>query len=537
MTPLLRSVPCSLRPGGAGAARFRAGFLALCLCIPSCADPAPGNGRPPPEGDGAPFLFGAAVSGFQADMGCPTLAPEICADSGSDWYRFATSPSVIQDPLAFVSGQDPAVVGPGHWELYETDFDLARQALGLNAFRTSLEWSRVFPSPTFGVDGYESLRAVADPEAVAHYHRVFEAMRARGLAPFVTLNHYTLPAWIHDGVGCHEHLDACTARGWLDPGRTVAEIAKYAGFAAREFGEQVDLWATENEPMAVLLPGFLLPSPERSNPPAVFFHAEAMKTAFGALIEAHARMYDAVKAGDAADADGDGFPSRVGLVYAMAPVFPRDPGRALDREAAAHVFYLWDQAFLDAVLLGRFDEDLDGEPVFRPDLADRMDFMGINYYARIVVEGLPFPILPGLSPLTNFNPLTLSYGLYPRGLYETAGWVRGRKAIPIYITENNGTIDPENTLEKEKRSLVNHLYWLFRAREQGMDIRGYFYWAMMDNFEWNQGMAPYGLYRVDPQDPLKRRVPRETAALYAEIIRTGVLPPELCDLCETADLP
>jgi len=114
-----------------------------------------------------------------------------------------------------------------------------------------------------------------------------------------------------------------------------------------------------------------------------------------------------------------------------------------------------------------------------------------------------------------------------------ADWVRSRKEIPVYITENNGQNDPENTLEKENRALVEHLYWLSYARDQGMDIRGYFYWALMDNFEWNRGMAPYGLFRVDPEDPLKRRVARETAVLYSEIVRTGILPPELCEPCYT----
>jgi beta-galactosidase len=509
-------------------------LLVLCASIACCS----GSGGPDLRGRAGPpeqgaFLFGVAISGFQADMGCPTLPPEVCADTGTDWYRFILSPEILRDPLTFVSGQDPARVGPGHWELYETDFDLAAKELHLNAFRTSLEWSRIFPSPTFGVEGYENLRALADPEAVDHYHQVFRAMRARGLTPFVTLNHYTLPAWIHDGVGCHFDLEACSPRGWLEGERMVAEIAKFAGFAAQEFGGEVDLWATQNEPLAVLLPGYLYPSPERTNPPAVLLEAGAMKAALGSMVEAHARMYDAVKAGDQADADRDGRCAEGGIVYAMAPVFPKDPDKPLDREAARNVFYLWNEAFLNAVLLGRFDGELNGEAVLREDLAGRMDFMGINYYARITVEGLPFSFLPSLSPLANFNPLTLSYAVYPRGLYEMADWVRSRKEIPVYITENNGQNDPENTLEKENKALVEHLYWLSYARDRGVDIRGYFYWALMDNFEWNRGMAPYGLFRVDPEDPLKRRVARETAVLYSEIVRTGILPPELCEPCST----
>lgn len=477
-----------------------------------------------PEG----FLFGAATSGFQVEMGCPILSPELCNDPNSDWYQFVTSPLTVNDPLAFVSGDDPAEVCPGHWELYENDFDLAAKSLGHNAFRLGIEWSRIFPASTVGIEGYENLLAVADQAAIDHYHKVFATLRKKGLTPLVTLNHYTLPTWIHDGVGCHKDFRRCSPRGWVDKDVTVHEIAKYAGFAAREFGGEVDLWATLNEPLAVMLPGYILPSPERSNPPALFFHFREFKTVMAAMIEAHARMVDAIRANDDLDADGDGVAAQVGVVYAMSPVVPKNPQSESDRRAAENLFYLWNMVFLNAVALGEFDENIDGNAVFREDLADRLDFIGLNYYARITVEGLPFSIIPWFSPLLNINPLTLRINeVYPRGIYEMSLLINKELGVPVYITENNSRSDPDDNWEKEKKYLVEHLSWLWYAFTQGADVRGYFYWSLIDNYEWNQGPKDYGLYEVDLNNPAKPRIPREIVSIYREITKAHGIPPDL----------
>ncbi|NLH49153.1 MAG: glycoside hydrolase family 1 protein [Myxococcales bacterium] len=473
------------------------------------------------------FLFGAATSGFQIEMGCPSLSPDECTDSHSDWYEFVTSPATVDDPLAFVVGGDPATVGPGHYELYEADLDRAADELKHNGFRLGLEWSRIFPTSTIGVTGHENLLAVADAAAVAHYHQVFAALRERGLKPLVTLNHYTLPRWIHDGVGCHVDFKNCSPRGWVDQDVTVAEIAKYAGFVAREYGDEVDLWATLNEPLAVVLPGYLYPSDSRSNPPALFLRFNEFKTVMAAMIEGHARMVDAVRANDTVDADGDGVNNQVGVVYAMSPAVPKDPDSELDRQAAENVFYLWNMVFLNAVALGRFDENLDGQTVYREDLAHRLDFVGLNYYARITVSGLPFSLLPWLSPLMTFNPITMRIDeIYPRGIYEMAVLINEKLGVPVYITENNGRSDPADNWAKEKRYLVENLSWLWYAIEQGADVRGYFYWSLIDNYEWNQGMKQYGLYEVDPLT--KARTARDIVAEYraiAECLYLGNMSP------------
>lgn len=470
------------------------------------------------------FRWGTAIAGFQVDMGCPTLPAEQCEDRASDWYAFITDPS-FKDGGSYLS-EDPPSAGPGHWELYEEDFRLAKEELHNDSLRLSIEWSRIFPSSTVGVEGFDALKAIANAEAVAHYHAEFAALKAQGLTPLVTLNHYTLPLWIHDPVACHQDLATCPKKGWVDRASTVQEIAKYAGFVAKEFGGEVDLWATLNEPMAVVLPGYLFPSAERSNPPAVRFKSEAARTVMMAMIEAHARMYDAVHANDTVDADADGKAAEVGLVYAVVPVKGKDPANKLDQIAAKNVFYLFNTVFLNGVIKGDVDEQLNRKIVHRDDLAGRMDYLGINYYTRATVQGTETASLPDLSPLTNFNPLDVSpWENYPRGLYEVALLAK-EYGVPSLITEN-GSFDGD----KETGALdflVPHLIWLQRAIRDGADVRGYFYWTLIDNYEWNHGMSiRMGMYAVDKNDPTKARKRRPHAEAYGRIVKEKRIPDDL----------
>src|SRR5206468_3803918 len=117
-------------------------------------------------------------------------------DPNSDWYAFTTSSRTNGDPNAHLSGQNPSIVGPGFWELYADDIRRAGEELHGGALRLSIEWSRVFPTATDDVMGYEALKAAANPAALARYHAIFAELKNRGMRPFVTLNHYTLPTWI-----------------------------------------------------------------------------------------------------------------------------------------------------------------------------------------------------------------------------------------------------------------------------------------------------------------------------------------------------
>lgn len=452
------------------------------------------------------FVFGTAVAGFQVDMGCPTLPAAECEDPHSDWYAFITSTVAIARSGNFLRG-DPPSSGPGFYETYEADLDRA-QSLGLTGFRFSIEWSRIFPSSTVGIEGHEALSAIASQPALEYYRAQLRAMKERGLTPLVTLNHYTLPSWLHDAVGCNLDLDRCSPRGWLEP-YAVAEIAKYAGFVARELGGEIDTWATENEPLAVVLPGYLLPSMTRTNPPAVSLRINEAKTVIFNLIAAHARMYDAVKAEDPT--------ARVGIVYNVAPVAPKDPSRALDLRAASNVYYLYNTLFLDAVLKGVLDDDLDGKGELDAALANRCDYLGVNYYTRVTLSGEEDSLFPEFSPLATFNPLTLTQGEpYAAGMYEAVMAIKEKyPELPMIITENGA----DSAMYDSSLFLEQHLAQLVRAMADGAKVEGYYWWSLIDNYEWNHGMhMKFGLYGIDPTDPLKARTEKPVAATYRRIV-------------------
>jgi len=473
------------------------------------------------------FLFGSAVAGFQVEMGCPTISAARCDDARSDWYQWINAWSVRLNPLLHQKWQGPKVA-PGFFELFPEDIQRADEEVHHNALRVSIEWSRIFPSSTRGVEGRAALQQIASAEGIAFYHRLFGELRARGLTPLVTVNHYSLPLWIHDGVTCNRQLGACDKGGWVDRQEIVTEIAKYAGFVAAEYGDEVDLWATLNEPFtATVIPAYLFPSPTRVNPPGLYLKVEDAKTATLAMIEAHARMYDAIHAADASDADGDGTTASVGLVYNLVAIKP-NTSNAADARAAENASYILNQMFLDGVIRGDVDREWNGEQVHREDLAGRMDYLGVNYYAQITAQAnvvSPWP-LSAVSSRFTFNPLNLQNDMnYPRGLYEVLKWA-GRYGLPMMVTETGAEQARED--DSQARWLAHSLEYTRKAMAEGADVRGYFLWTLMDNYEWNHGMdIRFGLYRVDPNDPQKRRVARSSVEVFRRITDAREVPADL----------
>lgn len=483
-----------------------------------------------PAPSGSRFLFGTAIAGFQVEMGCPTLSAASCEDRASDWYQWITTPRILNNPLLFMSKEPPSS-GPGFYETYAEDIDRAAGSgpdeLGTNALRISIEWSRIFPRATFGVEGHDALRATASRAGIDYYHRVFDAMKARKLTPMVTVSHYSLPLWLHDGDRCNRSLDDCIKAGragWAHPDRSIIvdEIAKYARFLAEEYGGDVDRWASLNEPFsAVVLPGYLVSTPMRSNPPGLsgpWMSVTGARTATAAMIEAHARIYDAIKAADTKDADGDGSAAEVGVVYAFADIKPLT-SNAGDAQAAADANYFMHDMFMDGVTAGRLDEEWragPGKAPVRPDLANRCDFVGINYYFRFRAQKM-WTSLSFVSPFVSFNMLQPMDDEAPDGLEDVILRAQ-RYGRPLYVTETGATAEEP---ERAAAWTVKTMRAVERARDQGADVRGYFAWSLMDNYEWNHGMSSmrFGLYAVDPTT--KSRTIRPAGRAFAEIARAG----------------
>ena len=526
----------------------------VTLVLVACAvghTAAVAKGLPFPKG----FLWGTAISGFQSDMGVD--APN---DEGTDWWVWAHDPQNIAS--GSVSGAFPED-GPGFWTLYNRDAKLVRKTLHGNAFRLGIEWSRIFPMPTTGIDisggitasTLAALDAIADQTAVDHYREVFAALRKRRLEPLVTLNHFSLPLWLHDPIEVRDAFQGVDPLagpvpagiahgGWLDPS-IVDEFAKLAAYCAWKFGDQVDFWATLNEPVVVIVSGFVnAPGVGGNFPPGVFSFAAVLAT-IPNLVTAHARGYDQLHAWDTADADGDGVAVRAGVVHNMVAFAPTNPSSANDVTGAVHADYLFNRVYPTAFVAGAADFNLDGDAddpgENRPDLAGRLDFLGVNYYLRATTSGLGGTVTP-LVPLFDFIPVQaydspirpgpppcpstctdFGWEIYPQGLREVLTFA-GTLGVPIYITEN-GLADAQDTLRG--KYLYDHLSVLQDViADQVADVRGYFHWSLTDNFEWSSGYVPkFGAFSFDPEAG-KRKL-RKGAKVLAEAAKANAITSKL----------
>jgi beta-galactosidase len=484
-----------------------------------------------PEG----FLWGPAISAFQTEAG----GRPANADRGSDWWVWSRDPQNIA--AGRVSG-DRVERGPGHWRLFERDARLARRRLGANAFRLSIDWSRIFPRPTAGAATPRQLDELADRAAVRHYAAELRALRRRGMTPVLTLNHFTLPSWLHDpiavraafdGVGPDDPPPAVRRGGWLDRS-TVREFGKFAAWAAWKYRRRVRLWVTVNEPMVVAVNGYVNVPGTFAGwfPPGVFSFPGAVR-AVRNRAETNAVAYDAVHRHDPR--------AEVGPVHNMIAFTSSDPASALDRRGAEHADYIFNRVYLNAVVRGFDDRDVDGvvDPgERRADLRGRADFVGLNYYFRARVTGLVTPASTTI-PLFDFVPTTsyahpqnpgappcpttctdFGWEVYPEGFRRVLR-IAGGYGRPVYVTEN-GLADADDDLRA--RYLADHLRRLRAAMRAGeAEVKGYFAWSLVDNFEWAAGYYPrFGFFSYDRRTLARRE--RPSTRVFRRIARSGSLP-------------
>ena len=255
------------------------------------------------------FLWGTAVAGFQTEAG----GTPSNRDRGSDWWTWSHDRENIAAKR--VSGDLPER-GPGHWRRWRSDVDLAARQLNSNAFRMSVEWSRIFPRSTRGIETGDSislreLRRLdrrANRSALRHYAAVIRRARRRGMKVLLTVNHFTLPNWIHDSIASRKALEGrdpdgplpnfSRPAGWLDRD-TVDEFRKYSAYLAWKLGRQVDIWTPINEPLVVATNGYAnVPGVIGGYfPPGAFSYTGAI-TAVVNLERGNAAAYGAIKRWD-----------------------------------------------------------------------------------------------------------------------------------------------------------------------------------------------------------------------------------------------
>jgi beta-glucosidase/6-phospho-beta-glucosidase/beta-galactosidase len=389
----------------------------------------------------------------------------------------------------------------------------------------SVEWSRIFPRSTRRATTLRRLDRLADHRAVAHYRAMLRGIRRAGMEPFVTLQHFTLPRWLHDPV------PGVVRGGWADR-RSVGEFRKYARYLAWKLGGLVTYWTPINEPMVMATLGYVNVPGTFGGwfPPGAFDFAAAIRVVLN-LERANTAAYDAIHRIDRR--------SRVGVVHNMVGFTPADPRSAADVAATQHAEQLFNRLFLDAAVRGNVDANADGRLTRseRRRHGRKADFVGVNYYFRGRVTALGGPVTPAIAlldflPRTDYAsalhperppcPTTCSdFGneLYPAGLTQALRTAASYR-LPIYITEI-GIADAADRLRP--RFLVEHLARVRRAIAAGIPVRGVFHWSLVDNFEWASGYTPkFGLYSYDRRT--LRRSARPSARLFARIARGNRIP-------------
>ncbi len=435
----------------------------------------------------AGFLWGTATSAYQIEG-----SPLADGAGPSIWHRFAHTPGRTYNG-------ETGDVACDHYRRFESDVALMAD-LGLNAYRFSVAWSRILPAG----------KGTVNPRGLAFYDRLTDALLARNIQPSVTLYHWDLPAALDD-LG-----------GWLNP--DIANwFADYARVVFRALGDRIPLWTTLNEPWVVADGGYL----HGTLAPGHKSLAETPRVSHN-LLRAHGTAVQAYRA------EGK---RQIGLVLNLEPKHPASDTPA-DLAATRRADAYMNRQYLEPVLSGAYPAELAvmygaAWPAFPESdlqlIRQPIDFLGVNYYTRGVTRhddtAVPARAATVRQPHSRYTET--AWEVYPAGLAETLAWVRERAGdVPLYVTENGAAFaDPATSLNGRVDDPLrvdyyrSHLRGALDAIRHGVNLRGYFAWSLLDNYEWSHGYSKrFGIVHVD--FATQRRTPKASAHFYADVVRT-----------------
>jgi beta-glucosidase len=446
------------------------------------------------------FLWGVATAAYQIEG-----AAREDGKGPSVWDTFSHEPGRVR-------GGDTGDTACDSYHRLDEDLALLSR-MGVGAYRFSVSWPRIQP------DG----QGVANQAGLDYYSRVVDGLLERGIQPAVTLHHWDLPQALQD------------KGGWTT--RDIADrFAEYAEIVVAALGDRAKRWITINEPWVIANLGYR----SGEHAPGIADSQQAADANHHLLL-AHGRATRAIRA---ARSDA----GEVGITLNLSPIRAAGPSAdALVAEIDAEV----NGAFLDPLLHGRYPAALG--PDFRPgeeviqdgdfrEIQEPIDFLGVNYYSPRVVRlrdgnGLRRGEHPmnghgnGVSVHPDGMPLTaMGWLADPEGLHELLVRLAAEApGLPLYITENGAAchdyVTPEGVVDDSDRVsyLHGHLRAARRAIAAGVNLRGYFVWSLMDNFEWAEGYSKrFGLVFVD--FGTQRRIPKRSADWYADVARTNSVP-------------
>lgn len=443
------------------------------------------------------FRWGAATAAYQVEGAVAEGGRGPCI-----WDSFASQPGRIRDGST-------ARVAADHYHRYGEDVDLMRW-LGLDSYRLSVSWPRIQPRGT----------GPANQRGLDFYRRLLDALLPAGITPVVTLYHWDLPQALQD-------------RGGWENRDTAERFAEYAGLVAGALGDLVPLWTTVNEPWCAAFLGY----GNGLHAPGIAHPRSALRAAHHLLL-GHGLAAAALRSAGA---------RAVSVVLNPEPVRPWRPDHAGDVDAARRIDGLRNRLTLDAVLRGRYPEDViedtrrftDWDFVRPGDLdaiGQPVDLLGLNYYARSVVRaggqaGPPagpsaFPGCEDVEFVRPDGPVTsMDWPITPDGLRDMLVRIHDEyPPVPLVITENGAAFEDVVSGDGQVHDggrvsyLDAHLRAAHAAIERGVDLRGFFVWSLIDNFEWAEGYSQrFGIIYVD--FPTGQRIPKDSARWYRDVVR------------------
>jgi len=412
----------------------------------------------------ADFLWGFGSSAYQVEGNC----------TNNNW--FAWEKGSFDDGRAHVD--EPSGNACDHWNRYKEDIALLKET-GAHAFRFSVEWSKIEPTP-----------GCYDEAALDHYESVCQELIKQNIKPVITLHHYTDPLWFMEKGGFESHEN----------------IQYYVRFCKKVFERLhpfVHLWFTFNSPSGYATKGYL----NGAVPPAkkdMQLMAEVLKN----MLDAHVQTYHALKKINAS--------SQIGILKNIYQLEPWNYYNPLDRLAASMGNYITNACIYTFFTRGVFKLLIPGKVTVYHENKSAMtslDFIGLNYYSHAYMSN--FKLVHHPEEQQTQNPL---YTLYPEGIYRAITELHKKIArplgIPIYITENGIATDDDTVRREHARQ---YLYAISRAIDEGYDVRGYIHWALLDNYEWGSYGKHYGIYAVD--FTTQNRTLKEGADYLLSIIR------------------
>jgi beta-glucosidase len=440
------------------------------------------NARFPPG-----FGFGVASSAYQIE-GATTEGGR----GESIWDRYCRTPGNV-------ANGDTGEVACDHYHRYAEDLDLMAE-LGIRLYRFSIAWPRLHPSG----------KGAPNRAGIDFYRRLAEGLRERGITPMATLYHWDLPQAIQD------------EGGWTNRD-TAHRFAEYAATAYDAFGDLVHRWVTQNEPWVTAFEGYGY----GSKAPGEQDWSKALAVAHHVLLS-HGLAVQAFR--------GRQQRGEIGIALNLTPIYPLTDS-AEDRAAARLADGFHNRWFLDPVLRGGYPVDMVAElsrrfgplEAIRPGdlatIAAPIDFLGVNYYSSARVFADPGEPLLGVSsaPASGYTT-AMGWEVTPDALDELLRRIKREYGdIPLVITENGAAFDdrpPSNGFVDDPQRLEylrSHLEALRRAMDDGVDVRGYCAWSLLDNFEWQHGYSKrFGIVYVDYET--LRRVPKASALWYRDLI-------------------